>query len=151
MKKVAILLFGLFALTQINAQIYKTDITTYSVDYKLFDISKISDDTIYWFKVKGRIPIDVTVTFTDFSDDDSVLDFYRGSIKGDSIYYNALNGSVGTTLPVTLVKATYIHYGDVDTISSVGIQANYWTGDLLGVYLDKNSSTSGNMTVTIDR
>jgi hypothetical protein len=151
MKRFAIILFSIMLFTGSFAQVHKDDITIYTNDYKEFDISKIADDSVYWFRVKGKIPISVSVDFSDFSTDSTVLDFYRASIKGDSVYYGSVNGFTPIIFPVTLVKDTYMSVTEGDTVSNVGTYSDNWIWDLLGVYLNPTSTTTGTAKVIIDR
>ena len=151
MKKVAFSLLILLSIT-VSGQIYKGSVTFQtSTDYISWDVSKISDDTVYWMKFKDKNPFDITFDFTYFDDDDAILDVYRASIKGDSIYYNSIGNIYCVSFPVTLVRATYQNIYETDTISVIGIDADNWKGDLIGIYLDPGSVTAGSLIMITDK
>lgn len=150
MKKVAIIFFGIILSLSIKAQLLTSTQTIHNTVYKEFDISKIADDTTYWFRVRGKTSINITFDFTDVSGDAAVLNIYKGSVIGDSIYYNSIDGLIETPLPLTLVKATYQKTAESDTMNTWGVMEDQWNADLVGVWVDPNSMT-GIFGVIIER
>jgi hypothetical protein len=141
MKKIALLLLLTISFV-CYSQIPLTDITIYNTDFESFDISKIADDSTYWFRIRGKSPIEITIDFTDFSGDTATVDFFKGWIRNDSVYFNSIDGLIsGVSLPLTLVKATYLRTSEGDSTNEFTFQENKWNADLVGFKLDPNSQT----------
>lgn len=152
MKRVAILLLIIFSSLPVFSQISVDDVTFQtSTDYLAWDASKIANDTVYWIMFEGNIPTEILFDFTYFNDDDAILDIYEGFIRNDSIYYNSVGNVYGISFPVTLVRATYMKTTEGDTVYNFGIDADRWNRELIGVYLDPVSVTSGNLIMITDR
>lgn len=153
MKKFAYLLLLLFMAVPCFSQVAVDSVTIKRiVNYNSYNVGNIADDTTYWFKIKGKDPVSVFVDFTYFDQDDATVDFYKGSIANDSIYYNSIDGLIaGVSFPLTLVRATYLKTHESDTMYVFGITQTEWPEDLLGVHLDPGTVGSKQFNILINR
>lgn len=151
MKKVAILLFFITITWFLKAQVAYDDITVYNKNYTSLDVSKIADDSTYWFRIRGNIPIDIGIDFTNFSNDSCTVDFYMGYVKEDSVFYNSIDLLNSFDFPITMVKARYQNTVESDTMSCIIVEPYFWMADLIGVKLNPTAGTTGNAKIFINR
>lgn len=150
MKKVAFIFLVLVSFT-VKSQVLESDYTIQTKNYGSYDISEIADDTVYWFRVRGSMPISIQACFTNFNTDDAIADFYTGKTRNDSIYYNSIDGLTLVDFPLTLSKTEYLSRAEGDTTHCVEVIGDFWKSDLIGVFLDPGTATSGTYTIFIDR
>jgi hypothetical protein len=152
MKKVAFILLIVFVSLSSYGQIAVADAgDILTRNYGSFDISEIANDTVYWFRIRGNSPVSISVFFTNFNSDDAVANFYTGKIRNDSIYYNNIDELVTIDLPVTLDKTVYLTVAEGDTTHALELLGDYWKADLIGLFLDPNTATTGTYDVFIDK
>jgi len=152
MKKVAIIILLALSTVLSYSQTALSDAGTINkVNFLRFDIGSVDADTVLWFRVKGNQPIDLTVDFTGVSADSVLLDVYKGTVREDTIYHTSLGSAYSLDLPMYLVKANSRSIVEADTMASVSVISDYWTGLLLGVYLNPEDDVTGEVVIIIDR